>query len=29
LTETGEVFLKDGTYVAPFTELRPDPLGEV
>ena len=24
--ETGEVFLKDGTYVAPFTELRPDPL---
>lgn len=24
--ETGEVFLKDGTYVAPFTELRPDPM---
>jgi metallophosphoesterase superfamily enzyme len=24
--ETGEVFLKDRTYVAPFTELRPDPL---
>ena len=24
--ETGEVFLRDGTYVAPFTELRPDPL---
>ena len=24
--ETGEVCLKDGTYVAPFTELRPDPL---
>ncbi len=26
LTETAEVFLKDGTYVAPFAELRPDPL---
>ncbi|MDO5845890.1 MAG: phosphoesterase, partial [Methanocorpusculum sp.] len=25
-TETAEVFLKDGTYVAPFNELRPDPL---
>ncbi len=25
-TETAEVFLKDGTYVAPFSELRPDPL---
>ena len=24
--ETAEVFLKDGTYVAPFTELRPDPM---
>ena len=26
-TETAEIFLKDGTYVAPFSELRPDPLG--
>lgn len=26
IPETGEVFLRDGTYVAPFTELRPDPL---